>query len=410
MNTSINIEYKNKLDFVTEHCVLAVVFFLPLSPDFTNVFLGVGMLSWFAKMAVAKKLHFRATPFDKVVMLLVILSAISICNSPDKAISIYNYQYLMGRYILIYYLLVNTVHTEAQLKQVARALMASACAVTLYGFYQYFFDVKMLTGEWVDPEQFPELKHRVFSTLKNPNLLAGYLVTMISIAGGFCCKAENKKSRLLWFGLIIIFAICLVLTYSRGAWVSILAVITVYGVLYNRRVFWLLALLPLAALFNHDLVMERLLSILNPTDTSAGLRWALWESTIAMIADHPLIGVGWGAYRLVYPEYDFYVNNASTIIFHAHNMYLQIAAEIGIPGLFAFLYIMYGHAYKALQLIKKSSIPWVKGLMLGLCSATAALTVSGFTDYVLFNIQLSMLFWLLNAIIIVAWLHKEEDK
>lgn len=409
MNISIiNVKQKYSLDFFIEHCVLAVVFFLPLSFFLTNVFLGAGLSLWFAKMAADKRVYFKRTPFDWVVLGLVILSAASIWNSPDKGISFYNYQYLMGRYILIYYLVINNIYSRQQLKRVVTALLASAFTVTLYGFYQYFFDVKMLTREWVDDEQFPGLKLRVFSTLQNPNLLAGYLVTMMSIAGGFCCKARDKKSRLLWFGLILTFGICLVLTYSRGAWISILAVIAVYGVLHNRKVFLLLGVLPLVLLFNHDLVLERLLSIVNPTDTSAGLRWALWESTIAMISDHPLMGIGWGAYRLVYPEYDFYVNNASTIIFHAHNMYLQIAAEIGIPGLLAFLYIMYGHAYKALHLLKNHGIPWIEGLMLGLFAATVALTVSGFTDYILFNIQLSMLFWLLNAFIVVVWLQKAE--
>jgi putative inorganic carbon (HCO3(-)) transporter len=44
-------------------------------------------------------------------------------------------------------------------------------------------------------------------------------------------------------------------------------------------------------------------SIWNPTDTSATLRIALWESTLAMIVDKPLFGIGWGSYWLVYPEY-----------------------------------------------------------------------------------------------------------
>ena len=400
----------DKLDFLIEHCVLAVVFFLPLSSLLTNIFLGTGILLWFAKMAVHKKVYFKRTPFDWVVLLLVVLSAASICNSPDKGISIYNYQYLMLHYILIYYLVINTVHTQKQLKRVVQALFAAAFVVTIYGFYQYFFAAQMLTREWVDHEQFPDLKFRVFSTLKNPNLLAGYLVTMISIAGGLWCTAREKKSRFLWCGLILIFMICLVLTYSRGAWVSLLVVIVTYGMLYNRKAFWLLAFLPLVVLFNHDVMMERLLSIINPTDTSAGLRWALWESTLAMIADHPLLGVGWVAYRLVYPEYDFYVNNASTIIFHAHNMYLSIAAEVGIPGLLAFLYVMYGHAYKAWQLLKKPLAPWLNGVLLGLVAATAALTVSGFTDYILFNIELSMLFWLLNAVIVIAWLSQKRSR
>jgi len=148
--------------------------------------------------------------------------------------------------------------------------------------------------------------------------------------------------------------------------------------------------------------MERILSIANPTDTSSTLRLALWESTVAMITDNPFIGIGWGAYWLVYPEYDFFLQDAGTKIFHAHNMYLNIAAEIGIPGLFVFLAVMMGHVRKAL-IVMRNSNQWVAGLMLGIVTALMGLAVNGFTDYILFNIQLSMLFWLLNACIVCVW-------
>jgi putative inorganic carbon (HCO3(-)) transporter len=41
--------------------------------------------------------------------------------------------------------------------------------------------------------------------------------------------------------------------------------------------------------------------------------------------------------------------------------------------------------------------------MLGAVSALLGLAVSGFTDYVMYNIQMSMLFWLLNALVVTVW-------
>ena len=105
---------------------------------------------------------------------------------------------------------------------------------------------------------------------------------------------------------------------------------------------------------------------------------------------------------MVYPEYDFFINDGHTKIFHAHNMYLNIAAEIGLPGFVAFLTVMYGHWRKARRVLKETKDTWLAGLLLGLLAALGGLFFNGLTDYVLFNIQLSMLFWLLNAIIVVA--------
>lgn len=392
---------KYQLDYLIEHCILAVAFFLPLSLNASSIFLALGAVSWLAKMLVTRRVVFKRTPFDEVIAVFVILAAASIWVSPDRDFSFYNFYHLMGRYILIYYLVVNNLSTF-QLKRVIWMLLGSAAVVTLYGFYQYIYKVDISAFEWVDGEQFPDLKVRVFSTLQNPNLLAGFLVTAMSIAVGLACKAKKSKSKLMLFGLAAMFGTCLVLTYSRGAWLSVIAVIGTYGLIYNRRILWLLLVIPIVVLCTHD-VLERLLSIVNPTDTSSTLRLALWESTWAMIIDKPLLGIGWGAYWLVYPEYDFFVQDTGIKIFHAHNMYLNIAAEIGIPGLVAFLAIMFGHARAALRIFIGTTDRWIAGLMLGIVSAIVGLAVSGFTDYVMFNIQMSMLFWLLNAFVVVVW-------
>ena len=391
------------LDLIIEHCILAVAFFLPLSIDATTVFLMAGVGAWLSKMLISRNFALKRSPFDIFIAVFIVISAASILVSPDRDFSFYNYYHLMGRYIFIYYLVINNIHSVEQIKRLVWAVLASAGVVTLYGFYQYFHGVDISAFQWVDGEQFPDLKVRVFSTLKNPNLLAGFLVMIMALACGLGCKAQKMRSRLLFLGLFILFGVCLGLTYSRGAWISVAFVIGLYGVLYNKRILWLLLLVPIALFLVHDGFTERLLSIFNPTDTSSTLRIALWESTIAMITDKPLLGIGWGAYWLVYPEYDFFIQDTSTTIFHAHNMYLNIAAEIGIPGLIVFLVIMIGHIRTALTAIYEVRERWLVGLLLGLSSALLGIAINGFTDFIMFNIQMSMLFWLFNAMIIVVW-------
>ena len=391
------------LDYLIEHCILAVAFFLPLSLPISSGFLGLGALLWLGKIILKRQLDFKSTPFDIGIAALVLLAAASIWFSPDPGFSFYNYYNLMGRYVLIYYLVVNNISSKSQVKSLIWVMLASATVVAVYGFYQYLFAVNISAVEWVDGEQFPDLKLRVFSTMENPNLLAGLLVTMMAMGSGIGFKSDGIKTKFILFLLVIMFGTCLVLTYSRGAWLSLLAVIGVYGILCNRKIFWLLLLLPLAMLVGHDAVLERIMSIMNPTDTSSTLRIALWESTIAMIMDKPLLGIGWGAYWLVYPEYDFFLQNGNVKIFHAHNMYLNIAAEIGIPGLIAFLGIMYGHIRLALNVLRGTLESWSAGVLLGILAAMGGIIVNGLTDYVMFNIQLSMLYWLLNALVIVIW-------
>ncbi len=391
-----------RLSFLVEHCIVAVAFFLPLSLDITSIFLALAAVLWVGRMVINGRLDLKRTPFDTAIAILVALSATSILFAPERWLSFYNYYHLMGRYIVLYYLVVNNVHSVDQLKRLVSAVFFSASIVAAYGFYQYLHGVDISAFEWVDGEQFPDLKVRVFSTLQNPNLLAGFLVVIIAVASSLGFNARRPRRKLLFLGLVLALVMCLALTYSRGAWLSIVAVIVAFGVLYSRKTFWLLLLVPVVVVAGHDVLMERLMSIFHPTDTSSTLRLALWESSIAMIVDHPLFGIGWGAYEFVYPAYDFFVLDAGTKIFHAHNMYLHIAAEIGLPGLVAFLIIMYGHARLALELAANTANRWLHGLMLGVLVALLSIAVSGFTDYIMFNPQVAMLYWLLNAMIMAA--------
>jgi putative inorganic carbon (HCO3(-)) transporter len=398
------------LTYLTEHCILAVAFFLPLSFQAASVFLAFGAFLWAGRMVAAGRLGLRPTPFDAPIALLVALSAASVLVSPDRWLSFYNYYHLMGRYILLYYLVVNNLSSFDQMKRLVQALLLSAGLVAAYGFYQYYNGMDISALEWVDGNQFPDLKVRVFSTLHNPNLLAGFLVVMMALAAGLGLNARGKRGKLAFLCFVAALGVCLALTYSRGAWLSLLAVVAAYGVLYSRKTFWLLLLVPVVVVAGQDALLERLLSIVHPTDSSSLLRLAMWESTLSMIAEKPLLGIGWGSYWLVYPEYDFFINNARTTIYHAHNMYLHLAAEIGIPGLMAFLAVMAGHARLAADTALAAADRWVGGLMLGVLAAIVSLAVGGLTDFVLFNPQMAMLFWLLCALTVVVSLNGYTTK
>lgn len=390
------------LDLVIEYSILAVVFFLALSPTWTTVFLIVGSFAWLIKLVQERGRCFRRTPFDKIIACFVILSAFSIFVSPDIGFSFYNFYNLMGRYIFIYYLVVQNISTRKQLKYLLSTLLASSLAVVAYGFYQYIYGIDITSMLWVDGEQFPELKTRVFSTMQNPNILAGYLLVMMSLLFGVICKIRKKKAKILLGTCFILMGICLGMTYCRGAWISLVLVIAAYGLFHNRKILLALVLVCVLVLIFDASIAERLVSVFNVSDTSSNMRFALWESTVAMISEHPLLGVGWGAYWMVYPEYDFFIQNDAVKIVHAHNMYLNFAAEIGIAGLFSFMACMLGHLHMALSNthLKKSNL--LNGLTLGAGLSILCVAINGFTDYVLFNIELSMLFWLVNAVIVVV--------
>lgn len=390
------------LNFIIESSILGIVFFLALSPTLTTVFLGIGVFTWLIKFFKDEKRSMRFTVIDRIIGCFVLFSALSILVSPDPGFSFYNFYNLMGRYVLIYYLVMHHISTKEQLKRVGITMLVSSLIVVFYGFYQYMHGIDVSNMLWVDGEQFPELKTRVFSTMQNPNILAGYLLVMMCLVFGVICKIRTKKVKIVLAICFALMTICLGMTYSRGAWISFVMVIAAYGLFHNRKIFAGLLLICTFVLIFDTSITERLLSSIDLSDTSSSMRLALWESTIAMIEEHPLFGIGWGAYWMVYPEYDFFIQNEAVKIVHAHNMYLNYAAEIGIMGAISFIACMISHLKLALSNTHVKESNFISGVNLGAGLSIACVALNGFTDYVLFNIELSMLFWFMNAVIIVA--------
>lgn len=79
--------------------------------------------------------------------------------------------------------------------------------------------------------------------------------------------------------------------------------------------------------------------VVNPA--SATSRLAIWRTTLTMMADQPLLGVGLGAFRVAYPRYD--TGNGLRFTTHAHNDFLHLMGETGVVGgLMCLLFLMVG--------------------------------------------------------------------
>ena len=329
--------------------MMAEAFFIALSPSLATISLMVGILLTVWRFRTVKDVQFRHLPFDVPLALFVFLGAASIVVSPNHEFSFYNYYNLVGVYALTYLLIGQNVRDAEQVRKIVMALGASAALVVLYGFYQYIFGIDISEMRWVDGQAFPELTTRVFSTWENPNILAGYLDAVLCVLLGFFMKSGNRVQKaFLVLGMVLV-AACLAMTYARGACLAIAIVFLGYGLFKDWRIFLACLVVGGAVLLLDATLYERILSVFTKMDTSSEMRLAFWEATVAMIEDHPFLGIGWGAYWMVYPEYDFYMQGAPIKIVHAHNIYLNYMAEIGIAGAVAFFWYFFGTMFLCLR-------------------------------------------------------------
>jgi putative inorganic carbon (HCO3(-)) transporter len=104
-----------------------------------------------------------------------------------------------------------------------------------------------------------------------------------------------------------------------------------------------------------------------------------------MVQDFPFTGVGMGSFGdladVLYPFFSFPAQSVP----HAHNLFLQVAVDLGIPGLIAWFAVFILATTAAWQAYRQGASRrdgWAAGLGAGLLCAQAALVVHGLTDAV----------------------------
>jgi O-antigen ligase len=106
-------------------------------------------------------------------------------------------------------------------------------------------------------------------------------------------------------------------------------------------------------------------------------RMAHWQAAWEMFKERPWLGVGIGNYEPVYPAYS--LPGWKEPLGHAHNYYLNIAAEAGLVGLFAYL-ILWGSAFwQALKAIRRSEGFW-RGVAVGIFGVLVHLSAHNLFD------------------------------
>lgn len=378
------------------YVLLGTAFFLPLNIFILEVFFVIAVL-----MAAYYTWKYDADIWRRSPLLVpaagfALTALISLVGSPKPLFGAAFYLFTVVQYFLLYNLVVAFIHGERERRLLLYAFLAGAVCVAIYGLFQYTTMLGLHNAEWVDTDAFPLLQRRMYSTLYNPNLLSAYLLMVMGMSASLAVWSGHKMHRLAYLGLFVLFTLCLILTYSRGGWVSVFALVFFFGLAWDKRVWLLFLLVPLVLAFYHGGVVHRLLSIFsNSEDTSVVMRLEMWESTFYMICDHPILGIGWGAYQYVYPLYNELIQEAGITIYHAHNMYINIMAETGIVGFVFYMWFFFGTAWYAVRFLKGQHNDFDRCLAMGAAAVVAAITISGISDYDLFSTQISLSLWFL---------------
>lgn len=212
---------------------------------------------------------------------------------------------------------------EIYLRYCIKILIACSCMYALYGIYQ-----KLAMGQV-----------RSASTFFNPNFAASYYLGSIGFVLGSITSSRKSVGRFcLCIGALAILIGSLWCTQSRSGLGGLVLVAVVWIWASTRKARWALvgaAVLVAALVIFPNPARDRLSKGVSK-DPYAFDRIRIWEQTLKIIGDHPVMGVGIGNFEYSTHAYRFplerEIGRFGRMYRDAHNSYLQVTAELGLPG------------------------------------------------------------------------------
>ena len=323
---------------------------------------------WAIKVANQNGYKFKATPLDKPLWIFAILAATSFALSIYKHDSFYALLRLFA-YIGLYYAVVNEFDHKAR-RRIIWLVISIGGALSAYGLLQYF---GIFSHSWWIPKQF------LAATYVNHNHFAGYLELAIPVALAMLTArsvAKSTLSKLALVSALVPMLLALVLTQSRGAWVSLgVSLLVMLFLTVSRNKSWarlmvIIVFIVVIAVsviyFAGDMMSSRIATItaVSEGEDVSGGRFRIWQGAAGMIKERPLTGVGIGDFDHGFYRYRPPGFNARAV--YAHNDYLHMAAEMGVfaPVIMLWLFIA---AIRA-GFRKRDRSPYAFGCAIGVMS------------------------------------------
>ena len=236
----------------------------------------------------------------------------------------------------------------------------------------------------------------------HPNALGGFLALAIPPMVALAASETAWWKRLSGYLLIIGAMAGLVFTYSRGAWLGTgVGLLILLPVL--KRGFWLilgavlLGPVLVGMVTSSDAVLARLESIAAAgSDPALMNRVEIWGMAFRLVAEHPLLGVGLGNFqaaygRLMVPDLPL-LTYPLELPEHAHNLFLNLAVEVGLVGVSAFAWLL-AVAFLRVRQIKRFA-DWRVGVWsMGLAAGLVAISVQALVDVVVYQGFVAILFF-----------------
>lgn len=391
---------------------------LPFKIGFTPTFLDLALIAvyfvWIVRIATGKAGKLVGTPLGLPIVVFLLLACASFVAGLAHA---YLDQYVVRHFaeillsISLFFVVVNCVRSQGQLRTLVLVILLAGFGAALVGVLLYFipsaWSIRLLsalgrlgypTGAGVlrYVEDNPDLALRAISTSTDPNVLGGLLILITVLTAAQVFAREPLLPRPVLGFMVVVDALCLYLTYSRGSMAGLVAGIGVLALVKYRRLIpamILIAVLLFLLPQTQDYV-QHFVEGIRLQDLATLMRLGEYKDALILISRHPWIGVGF----VGTPETSLYIG--------VSNVYLLIAEEMGLVGLTVFVLIL-------VLFLRQAWLAWphvreqegLEAILLGLTASIAGILTGGVFDHYFFNLNFPhsvSIFWIYLGLAMVA--------
>ena len=345
--------------------------------------------------AVRNRPALRLSTVGMPLIVFVISTAVGVGIAADRSEGVRVFSFFLAAFLFCA-AMAGGITEERKLKKLLSFIYVGVTAAAAVAIVQRFIGVSV-DPVLTDLAANAGMPGRVYSVYENPNNYAEIIVLLFPVAAVWTTMLTEKYQRLYAMTGLILPVAALLMTYARACWVGFALAVVVFLFFYNKKllpVFFLLALLAIPLL--PQTVWNRILTIGSTADTSNLYRTRVWSSMMDMLGDHGLIGVGLGPDNFR-PVFSSYASGNVAVAPHAHMVYLEVWAEMGLLGLGSYLIYFLTTIRRAVVHFAQASKAVRLVLIAGVSSLAGIAFVSA-AEYIWFYPRVMFCFFILTGI------------
>lgn len=382
-----------------------------LPTDVGQILFALTLLAWSLGNLARREFVIPKTPLSIPLLIFIGWAAVTLLWAPDLKVGLTEVVKWIEIVLAMWFAI--DFAGRRGIQWIVIAVLLTMTLQTVIGIYE-----ARLRGSGPLGFQLAEGVYRAYGTFEQPNPFAGFIgiglpmAIVLTVYGATQLLRKRPATlqlrpfaHVIGCGLItLLLATALYLSFSRGAWLGAATAIGVMIASAPRRLWIGIGLLTIALALLVGLSSAGLLSAaINARLADAGElfqlrdvrgadvtaanyalidRQARWQAALNMLADQPWTGIGFGNYPAAYEQYR--LMNWPTSLGHAHNIYLNVAAETGLPGLAAYVFLWVVIVGRTFQTIRRTH-GLDRALAIGLLGAWTYLSVHNLVDNVYVN-------------------------